>query len=116
MITDMKLILDSTVLNQVEMFCQHWQIHELAVFGSSLRNDFGPDSDVDILVTFSPDADWGLLDHVQMTLDLKAIFKKEVDLITRRGLERSGNWLRRDEILKSAQIIYNESGIIYASR
>jgi len=51
-----------------------------------------------------------------MTLDLKAIFKKEVDLITRRGLERSGNWLRRDEILKSAQIIYNESGIIYASK
>jgi predicted nucleotidyltransferase len=77
------------------------------LFGSALSNDFGPESDVDFLVTFSHDADWGLLDHVQMTMELKAICKHEVDLITRRGLEGSSNWLRRDEILKTAQVIYS---------
>ena len=115
-ITEMKIYLDSTVLTQIESFCRRWQVLELAVFGSALRDDFGPESDVDFLVTFSPDADWGLLDHVQMTMDLKAIFKKEVDLITRRGLERSSNWLRRNGILESAQLIYDEGGIIHASR
>jgi len=112
----MKIYLDSTILKQIETFCRRWQVFELALFGSALRDDFGPESDIDILVTFSPDADWGLLDHVQMTMDLKAIFKKEVDLITRHGLDRSGNWLRRDEILKTAQIIYDEGSITYASR
>ena len=109
----MKINLDSTILEQVDMFCQRWQVAELSLFGSVLRDDFGAKSDVDILATFSPNADWGLLDHVQMTMDLKAIFEKEVDLITRRGLERSSNWLRRDEILKTAQVIYDKGGIIY---
>jgi predicted nucleotidyltransferase len=110
----MVIKLDLTTLEQVETFCKRWQILELALFGSALRDDFGPESDVDILVTFSPDADWGLLDHVQMKLDLSTIFKKEVDLITRRGLERSSNWLRRDEILKTAHVIYAGDGIGYA--
>jgi predicted nucleotidyltransferase len=105
-----------TLLEQVELFCQRWQVLELALFGSALRDDFGLESDVDILVTLSPDADWSLLDHVQMTMELKAIFKNEVDLITRRGLERSNNWLRRDEILKTAQIIYDKGEIIHAPR
>lgn len=108
--------LDSPIFEQIDAFCQRWQVLNLALFGSVLRDDFGPESDVDILVTFSPDSDWGLLDHVQMTLDLKAIFKKEVDLITRPGLESSSNWLRRDNILKTAQLIYDEGGIIYATR
>ena len=110
----MKFFLDPKLLGQIETFCQRWQVLELAVFGSALRDDFGPESDVDILVNFSPDADWGLLDHVQMTMDLKAIFKKEVDLITHRGLERSSNWLRRAEILKTAELIYDKGKIVYA--
>jgi predicted nucleotidyltransferase len=115
-VTGMKINLDSTILDQVDMFCQRWQVAELSLFGSVLRDDFGAKSDIDILVTFYPDANWGLLDHVQMTMDLKAIFKKEVDLITRRGLESSSNWLRRDNILKTAQLIYDGGGIIYALR
>ena len=47
-------------------FCRKWKIVELSLFGSVLRDDFRPDSDVDILVTFSPDAEWSLLDHVAM--------------------------------------------------
>ena len=47
-------------------FCKRWRINEFALFGSALRSDFGPDSDLDVLVSFSPEADWGLLDHLQM--------------------------------------------------
>lgn len=112
----MKIKLDPTTVGQIETFCRHWHILELALFGSALRDDYGPESDVDILVTFSPDADWGLLDHVQMKLDLSTIFKKEVDLITRQGLEHSSNWLRRNEILKTAHVIYSGDRIGYAQR
>jgi hypothetical protein len=87
-------------------FCQHWQITEFALFGSVLRDDFCPDSDVDVLVTFSPEAHHTLFDLVQMENELKAIFQREVDLVSRRGIERSLNYLRRNEILSSAQVIY----------
>lgn len=87
-------------------FCQRWKVLELAVFGSALRADFNPDSDIDLLVSFAPDADWSLLNHVQMQQELQALFNREVDLISRRALERSPNWLRRQEILGTARIIF----------
>lgn len=110
----MKIKLDQATVEQIETFCRRWKVLELALFGSVLRDDYGPESDVDIMVTFFPDADWGLLDHVQMKLELSTIFKKEVDLVTHRGLSSSRNWLRRDEILKTAQVIYAGDGIDYA--
>ena len=97
----MKLNLDPPLLEQVKLFCRRWRILSLAVFGSALGDDFGPESDIDILVTLSPKTD---------------IFNREVDLITRHGLEGSDNWLRRDEILKTARVIYDEGEIIYESR
>jgi predicted nucleotidyltransferase len=87
-------------------FCQRWRIRELALFGSALRDDFGPDSDVDILVTFGDDSEWGLLDHVRMQQELQSLFQRNVDLISKRGLERSRNWMRRNEILKTAQTLF----------
>jgi len=87
-------------------FCRRWKIDELAVFGSALREDFRPDSDVDVLVTFAPEADWSLLDHARMEQDLAAILGRAVDVVNRRAVERSGNWLRRNEILNTAQTIY----------
>ena len=87
-------------------FCQRWQIHELALFDSALRPDFGPKSDVDLLVTFEPAADWSLFDHIRMRDELSQLFKREVDLLTRRAVERSHNQPRRDEILKTAETIY----------
>lgn len=87
-------------------YCQRWRIAELAVFGSVLRDDFEPTSDIDVLVSFKADAKWTLLDHVQMQDELAAIFGREVDLIRRRGLENSRNRIRRDEILSTAEIIY----------
>ncbi len=87
-------------------FCQRWRIRELALFGSVLRDDFGPDSDVDILVTFAPEADWSLFDHVRMEEELSQLLNRPVDLLTRRAVERSYNAPRRREILDTAQTIY----------
>ncbi len=87
-------------------FCRRWKITEFAVFGSVLRDDFGPASDVDVLVTFASDARWSLLDHVEMQDELTALFGRKVDLVNRRGIERSRNPIRRREILDSAEIIY----------
>ena len=90
----------------LEAYCRRWKIEELAVFGSALRSDFTPDSDVDVLVAFLPDADWSLLDHVQMQEELGGVLGRAVDLISKRAVERSENWIRRRSILESAQVIY----------
>jgi predicted nucleotidyltransferase len=87
-------------------YCRRWKIEELAVFGSALRNDFRSDSDVDVLVAFLPDADWSLLDHVQMQDELSGLLGRKVDLISKRAVERSDNWIRRRAILESARVIY----------
>jgi hypothetical protein len=88
---------------QIEAFCWRWKIAELAFFGSVLRDDFRPDSDVDVLVTFAPDATWGLFDHVAMQDELSALLGRRVDLLTRRAVERSANAARRQAILDSAE-------------
>ena len=87
-------------------FCRRWNISELALFGSALCEDFRPDSDVDILVSFAPQARVTLFDMAQMQAELKEIFKRDVDLVSKRGLERSRNYLRRKQILGSAQVIH----------
>ena len=91
---------------EISEFCRRWQISELALFGSVLRDDFGPESDLDVLITFSPDADWGLLDHYQMQQELERLLGREVDLLTKRSVEQSRNWLRRREILSTARVVY----------
>ena len=87
-------------------FCRRWKISELALFGSVLRDDFRPDSDVDVLVTFAPDAKWSLFDHVDMEDELALILRRPVDLVSRRGIERSRNPFRRRAILESAQVVH----------
>lgn len=87
-------------------FCQRWGVSELALFGSVLRDDFRPDSDVDVLVSFSPDARRDLFDLVDMQDELAAIFGREVDLVCREGIERSYNYIRRKAILESAEVLY----------
>lgn len=90
----------------LEEFCLRWKIRELSLFGSVVRDDFGPDSDVDVLVTFQDDADWSLWDHYDMREELKKLFSRNVDLVTRRSVERSHNWIRRKSILESAEPVY----------
>ena len=87
-------------------FCRKWRIVELALFGSVLRDDFRPESDVDVLVSFAPDARWTLLDLAGMQEELEVIMERKVDLLTRRGVEQARNPLRKEEILSSAETIY----------
>ena len=78
-----------------------------ALFGSVLREDFRPDSDIDILVAFADDATPTLLDLARMEEELAALFNRQVDLLTWQGVEHSHNALRRRAILDSAQVIYD---------
>ena len=91
---------------KIAEFCKKWKITQLSLFGSVLRDDFRPDSDVDLLVTFAPDAKWSLFDHVRMEEELSAIFGRKVDLVSRRAIERSQNYIRRKAILETAQPYY----------
>ncbi|MBE7384778.1 MAG: nucleotidyltransferase family protein [Leptolyngbya sp. SIO1E4] len=93
-------------VEQLQEFCQRHQITEFALFGSVLRDDFRPDSDIDVLVTFDPNANRGLSETLQMKNELQVIFGRKVDLIVKAAIERSENWLRRKNILESAQVIY----------
>lgn len=92
----------------IEEFCRRWRITELSLFGSILRGDFGPESDVDFLVTFAPEARWTLFDLVDMEEELGRLVGREVDLVTRRAVERSENRIRRSAILDTARPYYVE--------
>ena len=94
-----RLGLDHT---RIADFCRRWKINELAVFGSALRDDFGEDSDVDVLVVFSPDAHVGLIGFSKMQLELSEIVGRSVDLVTKGGLRP----LIRDAVLAEAETLY----------
>ena len=91
---------------RIGAFCRNWKVAELALFGSVLRDDFSPHSDVDVLVSFLPDAKHSLFDLVRMQEDLKGILGREVDLVERTAVEQSKNYIRRKEILKSLEVIH----------
>lgn len=90
----------------IEAFCRKWLIKEFSFFGSVLREDFQPGSDVDVLVEFEPEATWSLFDLGEMTEDLRELFGREVDLMTRKQVERSENYLRRKAVLGSLESVY----------
>ena len=76
--------------NRIAGFCQRWKIAEFAFFGSVLRDDFRPDSDVDVLVTFRPDSHWSLFDLVQMQEELEEVLGRKVDLIEQKRQHKGG--------------------------
>ena len=88
---------------QIYEFCQKWKISEMALFGSVLSKDFGPDSDIDVLVSFKDEAGWGLFDFVDMIDELKVIFGRKVDLVEKDSVR---NPFRRKTILASNEVIY----------
>jgi len=90
----------------LEAFCRRWKITRLELFGSVLRDDFGPDSDIDFLVTFDPVARWTLFDMVHARDELACIVGRPLDLVARRPIEKSENWIRRRSILESAKTLY----------
>ena len=88
---------------KIKEFCQRWQIAEFSLFGSVLRDDFGPESDVDVLVTFEPGGGITFDNRVEMLDELAEIFGREVDLV---GKETIRNPFRRHEILTTRKVMY----------
>ena len=109
----MNQVLEGMTSRQIEAFCKRWKIRELALFGSKLRMDFSPESDIDLLVSFDETADWGLLEHVQMQFDLEELLGRKVDLVNKRALKQSENWIRREEILRTASIIFRQDEAVH---
>ena len=96
-------------MDRVAEFCQRNRIRRLALFGSVLRDDFAPESDVDVLVEFEPGARVGLA-FITMQDELSEILGRRVDMNTFEGVERSRNWLLKAEILNSAEVVYEQAG------
>jgi uncharacterized protein len=88
---------------KISEFCKRWNVAEFSLFGSILREDFNADSDVDVLVTFSPNAQVSLFDIVIMQKELQALFARDVDLVEKASLN---NPYRRQEILQTAKRVY----------
>ena len=88
---------------QLAAFCRRWKIKELALFGSVLRENFRPDSDIDVLVTFEPDGGITFDNRVEMLDELAAIFGREVDLVERNAIR---NPFRRHAILTTKDVVY----------
>jgi len=99
----MALLKISLPTDDIVAFCQRWQVVEFSLFGSVLREDFNPKSDLDVLVSFSPTAQVSLFDLVQMKLELEELLQRPVDVVEKEALR---NPYRRQEILANAQVIY----------
>jgi len=93
-------------LAQLTAFCQRYRVRKLSLFGSALRDDFGPESDIDILVEFEPAARISFFDMVTMELELTDIMGRQVDLRTPEELSR----YFRQKVLDSAEVLYERAG------
>jgi uncharacterized protein len=91
---------------QIADFCRRWGIGELALFGSVLRDDFGSESDVDVLYRMLPGRSYDFLGYFDMKDELEKMFGRPVDFVERKVIEESPNWVRRKAILSTAETIY----------
>ena len=96
-------------MDRLSEFCQRNRISRLALYGSVLRDDFTPESDVDVLVEFEPDARVGLA-FFTMQDELSDMLGRRVDMNTFQGVEGSRNWLLKEEILGTAEVVYVQAG------
>ena len=83
--------------------CRRWRIRELSVFGSVARDSSRIDSDVDLLVTFDPDAPWSTLDIVDLRQELESLFDRNVDLVEEKAIR---NPYRKASILRDKSVLY----------
>jgi uncharacterized protein len=90
----------------VQEFCRKWKVTELTAFGSILRDDFGPRSDIDFIIEWEGDAPWDLCDYMDMVEELQQHFGRKVDLLSRFSLEHDTNWLFRKHVLSRTEPIY----------
>ncbi|NEP91057.1 MAG: DNA polymerase subunit beta [Okeania sp. SIO2C2] len=93
---------------EIAQFCQCWNITEMALFGSVLSDRFHADSDIDILIRFAPNVRQGLLTLAKIKHELESSMGREVDIAVKESIENSENWIRHQEILKTAQVIYEQ--------
>ena len=91
---------------KIEEFCKAWNVKELQVFGSVLTKDFRPDSDIDIIVDFSPGSSHTLIHLAKMEEELEQIFNRRIDLISRQAIEQSRNHIRKKTILSTMERVY----------
>ncbi|MBM3745121.1 MAG: nucleotidyltransferase family protein [Acidobacteria bacterium] len=89
-------------LPEISELCRRYHVRELAVFGSATRGEMRPESDIDLLVEFQPDAPGGLLGYAGLMLDLSDLLGRQVDLVEREGLKP----LIREAVLSEARTIY----------
>ena len=98
--------------DKIAEFCRRWKIARLEIFGSALRDDFRPDSDLDFLYTtaagFRRELAYGPWAQNRMAEELSALLGREVDLIEHSWIEKHRNWIRREHILSTAQPVYVE--------
>lgn len=92
--------------DKIAEFCRRWEIIEFALFGSILRDDFRPDSDIDVLATFAADATWEFDDLLAIREELESMFGHRVDLVDKRLVEKHPNYIRRKHILSHAKTVY----------
>ena len=102
----MKKIKVSIPRKKIFDFCRRWKVDEFSFFGSVLREDFHPKSDIDILVTFSPGTQYGLFDLVEMEDELKKLFGRDVDMVEKDAIIQSKNYIRRKNILENTEVIH----------
>lgn len=93
-------------MDKIAAFAERWQIREIALFGSVLREDFRADSDVDLLVTLDPAAHHGLFALARMHDEMEAILGRPVDLVPKDAVLESANTSRRERILASSRLVY----------
>lgn len=91
---------------KIAKFCHKWKVSEFSFFGSVLRDDFRPDSDIDVLITFCEEAKYTLFDLIHMENELTNIFGRKVDLVEKKSVEQSENYIRRKHILNSQKVVY----------
>lgn len=95
-------------ISELARFCQQWQIVEMALFGSVLGDKFRSDSDIDIMIKFASNAKQGLLTLAKIKSELETRLRRKVDIVLRESIENSENWIRRQEILETARVIYEQ--------
>lgn len=93
-------------LDEIAAICRAHHVVELSLFGSALRDDFRDDSDLDFLVDFEAGTRISLFDLARLQRALEDLLGRQVDVISKAGLERSANWMRRKSILGTATSVY----------
>jgi len=94
--------LSPRILKAIKELCERYQVKELSVFGSALRDDFSSASDIDLLVEFEPEAQIGFMTLSKMQRELSGILNRQVDLVPKKGLKPK----IQESILSSAKVLY----------